>query len=131
MVAAILALPGTVTAPAFLILSAMLGSIGFASGSLAANERLFRLIQGPAVIRHHAQYMARTSGAMTIGQLIGAGAVAFGYPAFVALYVASATARVVAFRTSRPVPADADDPSGQALVTGSAATAESGASAVA
>ncbi|MEO6349725.1 MAG: hypothetical protein ABIP53_03655, partial [Candidatus Limnocylindrales bacterium] len=45
------ALPGTVTAPLFLIGSIMLGSIGFASGQLAANERLFRLIRGPAVVR--------------------------------------------------------------------------------
>jgi hypothetical protein len=107
MVAAILALPGTVTAPALLMISGMLGSIGFASGSLAANERLFRLIKGPVVIRQHARYLAQTSGAMTVGQFIGAGAVAFGYPAFVALYVASGLSRVVAFRLARPVAAPA------------------------
>ena len=56
----------------------MLGAVGFASGSLAANERLFRLIRGPAVIRHHARYLARTSGAMTVGQLGGAAVIAAG-----------------------------------------------------
>ncbi|MEA2465782.1 MAG: hypothetical protein QOJ98_3529, partial [Acidobacteriota bacterium] len=37
------ALPGTITAPLFVIGSLMMGSIGFASGQLAANERMFRL----------------------------------------------------------------------------------------
>ena len=76
MFSPLLALPATPFAPLFLIASAMLGAIGFASGSLAANERLFRLISGPAVIRHHARYLARTSGAMTIGQLGGAAVIA-------------------------------------------------------
>ena len=48
MFSPLLALPGHAFAPLFLIASAMLGAIGFASGSLAANERLFRLISGPA-----------------------------------------------------------------------------------
>ncbi len=107
MVVAILAVPGTATAPVLLMLSGMLGSVGFAAGSLAANERLFRLIKGPYVIRQHARYLAQTSGAMTVGQLVGAGAVAFGYPAFVALYVASGATRVLAFRLARQSPASA------------------------
>ncbi len=98
MVCPILALPGTLTAPIFLIAASMLGAIGFAQGSLAANERLFRLIHGPAVVRHHARYLGQTSGAMTIGQLAGAAAVSFGYPAFVVLYVISSGTRVIAYR---------------------------------
>ena len=107
MLTAVAAIPGTVTAPALVVLSAMLGSIGFAHGSLAANERLFRLIKGPAVIRQHARYLARTSGAMTIGQVAGAALVAFGYPAYVALYLASAGARVLAYREARAAPTPA------------------------
>ena len=102
MASPLLAVPATPFAPLFLIASAMLGAIGFASGSLAANERLFRLISGPAVIRHHARYLARTSGAMTVGQLGGAAVIAgagpLGYPAFAALYATSTFLRVVAFR---------------------------------
>ena len=109
MFSPLLALPATPFAPLFLIASAMLGAVGFASGSLAANERLFRLISGPAVIRHHARYLARTSGAMTIGQLLGgaaviAGAGPLGYPAFAALYAASASLRVAAFRQAAAAP---------------------------
>jgi MFS family permease len=126
----VLALPGTLTAPFFLIGSAMLGSIGFASGSLAANERLFRLIRGPAVVRQHARYLARTSGAMTVGQLIGAGVVAvgmpLGYPAFAALYATSSVLRVVAHRAARPplVAANTNSPERET-------TTEAGATAVA
>jgi hypothetical protein len=106
MAAPLFALPGTATAPLFLIASIMLGSIGFATGSLSANERMFRLIHGPAVVRQHARYLARTSGAMTFGQLVGAGVVAvgmpIGYPAFALLYATSAGLRVIAHRAAAP-----------------------------
>jgi hypothetical protein len=102
MAAPLLALPGAVFAPAFLIASSMLGAIGFASGSLAANEKLFRLISGPAVVRHHARYMFQTSGAMTGAQFASAAVVAiggpFGYPAFALLYAGSTLLRVMAYR---------------------------------
>jgi len=103
----------------------MLGAIGFAFGSLAANERLFRLISGPAVIRHHARYLALTSGAMTTGQVASASVVAvagwLGYPSFAFLYAGSAVLRVIAWRAApTPVPAARQS-----------ATAEAGASAVA
>ena len=108
MVSPLLILPLPALAPVFVICSSMLGAIGFAGGSLAANERLYRLISGPAVIRHHARYLARTSGAMTIGQLAGAGVIAIGgpisYPAFAALYATSAVVRVIAFRQFRDRP---------------------------
>jgi hypothetical protein len=101
------ALPGTLTAPVFVIASLVMGSIGFASGQLAANERMFRLIRGPAVVRQHARYLAKTSGAMTVGQLASAGVIAvgmpLGYPAFAALYAASTALRVMAYRASAPV----------------------------
>ncbi|HUR17247.1 MAG TPA: hypothetical protein VMZ33_08165 [Candidatus Limnocylindrales bacterium] len=102
----LLALPGTMWAPFLMIGTTMLASAGFAAGQLSSNERLFRLIQGPAVVRHHARYLARTSGAMTVGQTIGAGILAvampLGYPAFAILYATSSTLRVLAFRLSRP-----------------------------
>ena len=101
MVSPIFALPGFALAPLFLIASAMLGAIGFSSGTLAGNEKLYRLISGPAVIRHHARFLARTSGAMTAGQLCGAAVLAalgpLGYPAFAVLYAASASVRVLAY----------------------------------
>jgi hypothetical protein len=130
MIFPILALPGSITAPIFLIASAMLGAIGFAEGSLAANERLFRLIRGPAVIRHHAHFLARTSGAMTVAQLCGAAVVAVGgavYPAFVLLYSVSSTLRIVAFRqaASGQAPAPAVDSADNKT------TAEAGTTAVA
>ena len=102
MAAPLLALPGAAFAPVFLIASSMLGAIGFAFGSLAANEKLFRLISGPAVVRQHARYLFQTSGAMTGAQFASAGVVAIagplGYPAFAFLYAGSTVLRVLAYR---------------------------------
>jgi len=104
----LLAWPGTLTAPMLMVGTSMLGAIGFASGQLASNERMFRLVRGPAVVRQHARFLARTSGAMTVGQLIGSGVVAIGmsvgYPAFAILYGTSSALRVVAWRQARPTP---------------------------
>ena len=125
MISPLFALPASAFAPVFLIASSMLGAIGFVFGQLAANEKLFRLISGPAVIRHHARYLARTSGAMTIGQVAGAGVIAvagpLGYPCFAFLYAGSAMLRVVAYRYAARVPAGVPQ----------STTAEAGASAVA
>jgi hypothetical protein len=109
MTAALLTWPLPALAPLLIIAASMLGSIGFASGQLAANERLFRLVSGPQVLRHYARYLARTSGAMTFGQLFSAGVIALSgpvAPAFAALYGASALVRVFAFRDARN-PSDA------------------------
>ena len=104
MAAPLLALPGASFAPVFLIASSMLGAIGFAFGSLAANEKLFRLISGPAVLRQHARYLGRTSGAMTAAQFVSAGVIAvagpLGYPAFAFLYAGSSVLRMAAFRSA-------------------------------
>ena len=115
MSAPLLALPGSVTAPLFLIAASMLGAVGFVYGSLAANEKLFRLISGPAVIRHHAGYLARTSGAMTAGQVVGAAVVALGgplgYPCFAFLYAGSAALRIAAYRQAgKPLPTTSPEP---------------------
>ena len=104
MAVPILALPGNPLAALLLCGSSMLGAAGFTTGQLAANERLFRLISGPSVIRHHGRYLARTSGAMAGAQLAG-GAVlavggALGYPAFALLYGVSTALRIAAFRLS-------------------------------
>ncbi|MEO6349277.1 MAG: hypothetical protein ABIP53_01375, partial [Candidatus Limnocylindrales bacterium] len=100
---------------------------GFASGQLAANEWLFRLIRGPAVVRQHARYLARTSGAMTVGQLIGAGVIAvgmpLGYPAFAVLYATSSALRVVAHRASAPAREIAAPAPGRATIAEAPATA--------
>jgi MFS family permease len=106
MAVPIAALPGSILAPWLLYLSAMLGAVGFANGQLAANERLYRLISGPAVIRQHGRYLARTSSAMTVGQVgsgmvlaVGAG---LGYPIFALLYGASSGLRLLAHRAAAP-----------------------------
>ena len=138
MTSALLALPGSALAPLFLIGSVILGAIGYSSGSIAGNERLFRLISGPAVIRQHARYLARMSGGMTLGQLVGAGVIAvggpIGYPAYAVLYASSAVVRVIAYRQAgdpkavpqsvsatarKPAPADASD-AGALFLGGSA-----------
>ena len=102
MAAPLLAIPGAAFAPVFLIASSMLGAIGFAFGSLAANEKLFRLISGPAVVRQHARFLFQTSGSMTVAQIMSAGVVAvagpFGFPAFAFLYAGSSVVRVAAWR---------------------------------
>jgi hypothetical protein len=125
MAAPLLAIPAAPFAPVFLIASSMLGAIGFVFGSLAANEKLFRLISGPAVVRQHARYLAGTSGAMTVAQIASAGIVAVagsvGYPAFAFLYIGSSVLRVVAYRH-----ADTAAPAAQQR-----AAAEAGASAAA
>ncbi len=103
----LLAWPGTMIAPLLVIATSMLGAIGFSSGQLAANERVFRLIHGPAVVRQHARYLARTSGAMTAGQVVGSAVIAagmsIGYPAFALLYATSSVIRVVAWRQAAAV----------------------------
>jgi len=111
MTAALLTWPLPALAPVLVIAASMLGAIGFASGQLAGNERLFRLSSGPAVLGHYARYLARTSGAMTFGQLVGAGVIAVSgavLPAFAGLYGASALIRVVAFRAAAEARPTAD-----------------------
>jgi hypothetical protein len=102
----IAALPGSAVGPLLLYASVILAAIGFSSGQLAANERLFRLIHGPAVIRQHGRYLARTSGAMAGGQLVSGAVLAvggpLGYPAFALLYGASSGLRVLAHRLAAP-----------------------------
>lgn len=114
MTAALLTWPLPLLAPVLVIAASMLGAIGFASGQLAANERLFRLVRGPLNVRYYARYLARTSGAMTAGQLFGAGIIAFAgpvAPAFAGLYGASALIRVYAFRDAPGPVAPIDVPS--------------------
>ena len=113
MTAPLLVLPLPVLAPVFVMATSMLGAIGFAGGQLAGNERLFRLSSGPAVVGHYARYLARTSGAMTFGQLVGAGVIAVAgpvLPAFAGLYAASALIRVVAYRAGAESRPTADGP---------------------
>lgn len=130
----LLAWPGTVTAPLLMIGTAMLGAIGFSSGQLAGNERMFRLIRGPAVVRQHARFLARTSGAMTVGQLVGAGVIAvgmpIGYPAFALLYGISSAIRVVAWRQAAPHVVGAEASPAQPITAENQKTAEAGATAV-
>ncbi|MEP7378343.1 MAG: hypothetical protein ABI725_02145, partial [Chloroflexota bacterium] len=124
MISPLLVLPLPALAPVFVIASGMLGAIGFAGGTLAANERLYRLIRGPSVIRHHARYLARTSGAMTVGQLAGAGVIGLAgavLPAFALLYATSAAIRVVAWRSAGEPAIDSGTVAGAAGAGGTVA----------
>jgi hypothetical protein len=112
----LLALPGTLLAPLLMYATSALGGVGFATGQLATNERMFRLVRGPTVIRQHGRMLFRSSAAMTVGQMTGGIVLAImpiGYPAFAILFGASAGFRAWAFRASRPdavrvaLPADA------------------------
>jgi hypothetical protein len=109
MLSPLMILPLPTLTPVFVLACSMLGAVGFAGGTLAGNERLYRLIRGPNVIRHHARYLGRTSGAMTVGQLASAAVIGiFGsvYPAFAVLYATSSTIRIVAWRdAAEPVSA--------------------------
>jgi hypothetical protein len=102
----ILALPGAAWAGAFMYATAALGAVGFVVGQVATNERLFRLVRGPTVIRAHGRLLFRTSAAMTTGQVVSGLVMAVGgpagYPAFAALFGVSAGLRALAFRTARP-----------------------------
>jgi hypothetical protein len=104
----LLALPGLAVAPLLLMASVVLGAIGFVSGTLAANERLFRMINGPAVLRQYGRFTAATAGAMTGGQLVSMVAIAvggpFGYASYAGLYGASTGLRLLAHRVAAPKP---------------------------
>jgi MFS family permease len=130
----LLAWPGSALAPVLVIGMSMLGAIGFSSGQLAANERVFRLIHGPAVVRQHARYLARTSGAMTVGQICGSAVIAagmsIGYPAFALLFATSGAIRVAAWRMARPMDSRAASPQPVVNVGGDEKTAEAEATAV-
>lgn len=101
----ILALPGSLLAPLLMYASAALASVGFALGQLSSNERLFRLVQGPTVIRQYGRLLFRNSAAMTAGQVASGVVLAvgapLGYPAFAALFGASALVRIAAYRAAR------------------------------
>ncbi|CAN5701127.1 hypothetical protein BH23CHL7_BH23CHL7_18130 [soil metagenome] len=108
VVVPILAMPGTMLAPLLMYVSAALASIGFALGQLATNERLFRLVRGPTVIRQFGRLLFRNSAAMTTGQVASGVVLAIGaplgYPAFAALFGASALVRIAAYRAAGDLP---------------------------
>ncbi len=105
----ILALPGSALAPLLLGAAGMVSAIGFVMGQLSGNERLYRLISGPAVIRQHGRYLARTAGAMTAGQLASSAVLAvgmpIGYPIFAGLFAVSGGLRVLAYWLAEPASA--------------------------
>jgi MFS family permease len=98
------ALPGYAIAPLFMYAAAALASVGFSIGQLAANERMFRLVRGPTVIRQYGRMVYRNAAAMTAGQLSSGLVLAvggpLGYPAFAVLFGASAVTRLIAYRAA-------------------------------
>jgi hypothetical protein len=123
----VLAVPGSLLAPFLLYLAAAMASVGFALGQLAANERMFRLVRGPTVIRQYGRMLFRNSAAMTTGQVVSGVVLAaggpFGYPAFAALYGASAGMRLMAFRAAGVMRGRADPAAQQQPLLGAPAEA--------
>ena len=91
------AFPGMPLAPTMIVIAVILTSAGWASGALAANERLFRLAAGPALISHQGRYILYNSASLTGGQLASAAVLAvggLGYPLFASLFAMSGLLRL-------------------------------------
>lgn len=88
-------------APAVLVVVAVLMAAGDTAGQLSANERLFRLATGPAVLAFQSHFGVRNVGAYLGG--VGASSVVMlmgGWPAFAILFVAAGIGRLTAARVT-------------------------------
>jgi hypothetical protein len=99
MTLGLLAFPGNPVAAELLIVVAVLGAAGDSASGLAWSERILRLTVGPAAIAHQARYVAATSAASASAQVAASGVLAagsaLGYPVYAALFIGSATVRVI------------------------------------
>jgi hypothetical protein len=98
MILGLLAFPANPLAWLVLCVIAVLASAGWATGSLAANERLLRLSGGANLIGAQASFVAWTAAGATGGQVSSAALIAalpLGYPAFAILFAVSGTVRLV------------------------------------
>ncbi len=98
MILGLAALPANPLAPLVVCIVAALAAAGWATGSLAANERLLRLTGGMDLIGAQASFVARTSAGVTGGQVASAAILAVlpvGYPAFAVLFAVSGLTRLV------------------------------------
>ena len=88
-------------APMVLLGVAILMAAGDTAGQLAANERLFRLATGPAVLAFQSHFGVRNVGAYT-GGVTAASLVMLlgGWPAFATLFVGAGIVRLTAARAT-------------------------------
>lgn len=104
----IAAFPGNPIAPLLVTIAVATHWAGSASGSLAQNERLFRLLMGRPVVALQGRYVAQIALASTGGQLATSAVLAiagpFGYLAFAPTYAVSGLARLVAARRTETSP---------------------------
>ena len=99
---ALAAHPTNPFAPAVLMAVAILMAMGDTAGQLSANERLFRLATGPAVLAFQSHFVVRNVGAYCGGITASSLVMLFGgYPAFAVLFVAAGIGRFTAARATR------------------------------
>ncbi len=98
MILGLAALPGNPVAWLVVCAVAALAASGWATGTLAANERLLRLTGGANLIGAQASFVAWSSAGVTLGQFSSASVLAVlpvGYPAFAILFTVSGLVRLV------------------------------------
>ena len=92
MLFGLLAFPQNPVAGLVVCVVAIVASAGAAAGSLSSNERLMRLVPGPALIDAQGRFVAGTALGVTAGQFANAGILAIlplGFPAFAILFTVS------------------------------------------
>ncbi len=98
-VAALASAPLNPFALPWFVVVALFISAGGSIVQIAANERLFRLASGPAIMAQQGRFVGITAAATAAGQLASAlalGLAPVGYPVFAALFVAAGGLRVIA-----------------------------------
>ena len=100
MLLCLAAFPGNWAAGAILLAAVTISAIGYSGTVLAQTERLFRLTAGPALVSAQASMTARNAVAFTAAGLVLSGATVLaegiGFPAWAAMFGASALPRFVA-----------------------------------
>jgi hypothetical protein len=94
----IAAFPENPAAPMLLAGGSILFAAGYSAGTLATNERLFRMVSGPSIIACQGKFVARNSIAQSAGSAFTAAALALSqsYPVYAGLFAGSAATRIVA-----------------------------------
>lgn len=98
MLFGLLAFPQNPVAGLVVCVVAIVASAGAAAGSLSSNERLMRLVPGPALIDAQGRFVAGTALGVTAGQFANAGILAIlplGFPAFAILFTVSGVTRFI------------------------------------
>ena len=92
------AFPANVAAPVLLAAGSVLFSAGGSAGTLAQNERLFRMVSGPSIIACQGKFLAGNGIAQSAGSALTAAALAVSqsYPVYACIFAGSAAARIVA-----------------------------------